>query len=152
MKNIRNSYKTYKKLTIQPVDIKTYILITTGFIKFFMKKVFEGDEIVLPARMGTFSVVGKKQKVIIEDGNIKGLSPNWVKTKQLWAKSEDAKLRKQLVYNTNEHSDKLRYKFLWSKRRSLVENKNLYSLRLSRANKRELASRIFKGQEYYNMK
>ena len=152
MKNIRNSYKTYKKLSVAPVDIKTYILITTGFIKFLMKKVLEGDEVVLPARIGVFSVVGKRQKVTIENGNIKGLSPNWVRTKQLWAKSEDAKHRKQLVYNTNEHSDKLRYKFLWSKRRSLVENKNLYSLRMSRANKRELANRIFKGQEYYNMK
>ena len=152
MKNIRDSYKTYKKLSVAPVDIKTYILITTGFIKFLMKKVLEGDEVVLPARIGVFSVTGKKQKVTIENGNIKGLSPNWVRTKQLWAKSEDAKHRKQLVYNTNEHSDKLRYKFLWSKRRSLVENKNLYILRMSRANKRELANRIFKGQEYYNMK
>lgn len=151
MKNIRNSYKTYKKISVSPVDIKIYILITTGFIKFFMQKVLEGDEIVLPARMGTFSVRGKKQKVTIENGNIKGLSPNWVRTKQLWEKSKDAKLRKQLVYNTNEHSDKLRYKFLWSKRRCLVENKNLYSLRLSRRNKRELASRIFQGQEYYNL-
>lgn len=150
MKNIRDSYKSYKKEADNPVDINTYIVLTTGFIKYLMQLVFSGNEVVLPARLGTFSVIGKKQKLRVENNQIKGLSPNWVKTKELWAKSEDARLRKQLVYNTNEHSDNLRYKFMWSKKRSVVENKTLYTLIMTRANKRELSKRIKEGCEYYS--
>lgn len=150
MKNIRDSYKSYKKSSDNPVSINTYIELTTGFIKYFMQLIFEGNEIVFPARLGTFSILGKKQKLRIEDGKIKGLSPNWVKTKELWKISEDARLRKQLVFNTNEHSDNLRYKFTWSKKRSVVENKTLYTLIMTRANKRELSKRIKEGCEYYS--
>ena len=150
MKNIRNSYKFYKKNSTNSLDIKTYIIIATGFIQFLMKKVIDGNEIVLPARLGTLKVFGKKQNIRFVDGEVKGLSPNWCKTKELWAKSEDAKNRKQLVYNTNEHSDSMRYKFLWSKKRSIVENKTLYSLIMTRANKRTLAMNIRQGHEYYS--
>lgn len=150
MKNIRSSYSFYKKNYEPTVDIKTYILISTGFIKFMMEKVLNGDEVVLPMRLGTLKVFGKKQSLRFEDGVIKGLSPNWARTKELWEKSEDARLRKQLVYNTNEHSDLMRYKFLWSKKRSIVENKNLFTLIMTRANKRALAAKIKEGKEYYS--
>lgn len=150
MKNIRNSYKDYKKKSDNPVDINTYITLTTGFIRYLMNLIFEGNEVVFPARLGTFSIVGRKQKLKIEDGKIKGLSPNWVKTKELWKSSEDARLRKQLVYNTNDHSDNLRFKFMWSKKRSVVENKTLYTLIMTRANKRELSKRLKEGAEYYS--
>lgn len=150
MKNIRNSYKDYKKKSDNPVDINTYITLTTGFIRYLMNLIFEGNEVVFPARLGTFSIVGRKQKLKIEDGKIKGLSPNWVKTKELWKSSEDARLRKQLVYNTNDHSDNLRFKFMWSKKRSVVENKTLYTLIMTRANKRELSKRLKEGSEYYS--
>lgn len=150
MKNIRNSYKDYKKKSDNPVDINTYITLTTGFIRYLMNLIFEGNEVVFPARLGTFSIVGRKQKLKIEDGKIKGLSPNWAKTKELWKSSEDARLRKQLVYNTNDHSDNLRFKFMWSKKRSVVENKTLYTLIMTRANKRELSKRLKEGSEYYS--
>ena len=150
MKNIRDSYKSYKKSSTNPVGINTYIELTTGFIRHLISFIFNGDEVVFPARLGTFSVLGKKQKLRIENNQIKGLSPNWVKTKELWKSSEDARNRKQLVYNTNEHSDNLRYKFIWSKKRSVVENKTLYTLTMTRANKRELSKRIKEGQEYYS--
>ena len=151
MKNLRDSYKSYKKSTVNPVGIKLYLEIAQGFIKFLMNLVLEGNEIVLPARLGTLAVFGRVQKLKIEDGKVKGLSPNWAKTKELWKISEDAKNRKQLVYNSNEHSDNRRYKFLWSKRRSVVENKILYTLIMTRENKRNLAKRIKEGQEYYSM-
>lgn len=151
MKNLRSSYKEYKQESKKPVDIKTYLNITTGFIKFLMFKVLNGDEVVLPWRLGTLMITGRKQKLRIENDVIKGLSPNWKKTKELWEKSEEARLAKRLVYNTNEHSESYRYKFIWSKKRSIVENKTLYSLIFTRANKRELASRILEGKEYYTV-
>ena len=56
------------------------------------------------------------------------LPPNWAKTKELWEKNPEAKAKKQLVYCTNDHTNGIRYKIIWSKRRVLVENKTLYSL------------------------
>ena len=116
-----------------------------------MKKVFTGDEIVLPAKMGVLKVVGHKQKVRFDENDkVVGLSPNWKKTKVLWESCEDCKNRKQLIYNTNEHTDGIRYKFLWSKNRILITNKTLYSLRMTRENKREIWKHIMEGQEYIN--
>lgn len=151
MKNIRDSYKFYKKNSKAPVEINVYLKIAIGFVKFLMSKIMEGHEVVLPSKLGIMKVFGKKQNLKVVNDTYVGLSPNWAKTKILWDKSPDAKRRKQLVYNTNAHSDGMRYKFHWSKVRSLVENKNLYTLIMTRANKRELAGRLKNGQEFYSV-
>jgi len=149
MKNLRNSYKMYKTECENPVDIKTYLLIAADYNKFLINKVLEGEEVSLPARMGTLSILGKKQKIRFdEEGKVVGLAPDWVKTKKLWKNNAEAKASKKLMYHTNEHSDNIRYKFSWSKFRVLVENKTLYSLRLTRTNKRAVHQRIINGQEY----
>ena len=150
MKNIRSSYKQYCKETQEPVDIKDYIEISSLYMKFLIDKVFDNYEVTLPSRMGTLKIVGTKQKVRIgEDGKIIGLSPNWRKTKELWDKCPECKEKKQLIYNTNEHSGGIRYKFLWSKKRVLVTNKTLYSLRMIREHKRGVFKRVTKeGKEY----
>lgn len=149
MKNLRDSYKFYTKNYERKVDLNTYLHITQSFMIFIVKTILGGDEVVLPGKLGLLSISGKKQNLRLVDGKFKGLSPNWPKTKKLWEKSEDAKQRKQLVFNTNEHSDSIRYKFFWSKIRSTVENKTLYTLVMSRKNKRTLSALIKEGQEYH---
>lgn len=148
MKNIRTSYKQYKKDCQNTVDIKTYIDISTRYIKFLMDKVVDGYEVTLPNRLGTLRVYGIKQEVKFVDGKIKGLSPNWQKTLELWRTNPEAKEKKQMVYNTNEHSGGMRYKFIWSKTRILVLNKSLYSLRMTRENKRKIYKAVMAGKEY----
>ena len=102
LKNLRDSYKLYKEEAILPVSCKDYLQIVSGFNKFMIDKVLEGEEVVLPARFGTLSIIGKRQEIKFdENGKVMGLAPNWVKTKELWATNEDAKRRKQLVYCTN---------------------------------------------------
>lgn len=150
-KNLRDSYKLYKKEVKNPVDVKTYVLIATMYNKFLMDKVLDGEEVTLPSRFGTLCIIGRKQKIQFdEQGNIKGLAPDWVKTKKLWDSSPEAKERKQLVYHTNEHTGNIRYKFLWSKSRVLITNKTLYSLQVTRQNKREVHKRVIEGKEYKN--
>ncbi len=148
MKNIRTSYRQYKKECEEVVDIKTYIDIATRYIKFLMEKVVEGYEVTLPSRLGSLKIVGTKQEIRFEEGKVKGLSPNWKRTKELWESNPEAKEKKQLVYNTNEHSDGIRYKYIWSKRRVLVTNKTLYSLRMTRENKRRIYKAVMAGKEY----
>ena len=146
--NVRDSYKLYKEETIEPVDIKVYVSIVSGFIKFLTRKLFQRGEIVLPDRMGTINIVGKKAKITIEEGQVKGLAPDWKRTKELWSLDEEAKNNKQLVFHFNEETNGVRYRFFWSKNRMLVPNKTLYRLVMTRTNKRELARLIKEGKEY----
>lgn len=136
-RNLRDSYKFYKQEATLPINSKDYLEIVAGFNKFMIDKVLEGDEVVLPVRFGTLSIIGRKQEIKYDqDGKIIGLAPNWKKTKELWDRNEDAKKRKQLVYCTNEHTSNIRYRFFWSKNKVFVTNKTLYALRMTRTNKR----------------
>lgn len=151
MSNIRESYKYYKRVTDNPRDIKDYINLCNMFNQFLMDKTLAGEEITLPARLGTLSILGKKQKVRFDENNqVVGLPPNWRKTKELWERNPEAKAEKRLVYCTNEHTGNTRYRFVWSKKNVLVTNKTLYSLRITRTNKRVLHKKILNGQEYVN--
>jgi hypothetical protein len=146
--NLQDSYKVYKKEVEEPVDIKVYLSIVKGFMKFLVAKLFFKGEILLPEKLGSLHIFGKKQKVIVEDGIIKGLAPDWVKTKELWKEDEKAKENKQLVYHFNEETNGVRYKFFWSSNRVIVSNKSLYNLKMTRTNKRLLSQLIKEGKEY----
>ena len=146
--NTRDSYVVYKNMSDNPINISQYVQIINQFMKFLILKLLSTGEIILPERLGRLSIFGKKVNVRIEDGEIKGLAPDWVKTKQLWDSDEVAKSNKQLVYHFNEETNGIRYKFSWSKNRVLVSNKTLYNLRMTRSNKRKLSKLVREGKEY----
>lgn len=147
--NIRTSYKTdYKDLVENPVDIKTFVLIANGFLKFMMLKLWSRGEIMIPERLGNILIRGHKSNIRVEDGKLVGAAPDWASTKKLWQEDEEARTNKQLVYFFNEHTQGIRYSYKWSKSRVLCANKTLYSLRMSRFNKRKLSSLIKEGHEY----
>ena len=146
--NTRDSYVVYKNMSDNPINISEYVQIINQFMKFLILKLLSTGEIILPERLGRLSIFGKKVNVRIEDGEIKGLAPDWVKTKELWDSDPIAKQNKQLVYHFNEETNGIRYKFAWSKNRVLVSNKTLYNLRMTRSNKRELSKLVREGREY----
>ena len=146
--NTRDSYVVYKNMSANPINISQYVQIINHFMKFLITKLLITGEINIPERLGKLSIFGKKVNVRIEDGEIKGLAPDWVKTKQLWDSDTEAKENKQLVYHFNEETNGIRYKFFWSKNRVLVSNKTLYNLRMTRSNKRELSRLVKNNKEY----
>lgn len=146
--NLRTSYKDYKTQVEEPIDIKTYILIVNGFMKFIVMKLFHKGEVMLPERLGNIDIIGHKPTVEIVDGEIKGLAPDWAKTKLLWEEDEESRINKTLVYHFNEETEGIRYRFRWSKNRVMVANKTLYSIRMCRANKRALSALVKQGKEY----
>lgn len=147
--NTRTSYKEiYKKKVENPVPIKTFVDITNGFMKFFCDKLLEGDELTLPARLGTLAIKGTKKKLKFDENNKPILPPNWRKTKELRERSPEAKAQRKIVYCTNEETNGVVYKISWSKKAVLIENKTIYSLRMTRANKRAVHSKIVGGKEY----
>jgi hypothetical protein len=146
--NIRSSFSMYSQSVSNPVDLKTYLTINYMYMKFIIRKVFEGKIVTLPNRLGFFKVLGKLQKPSISEGGIKGLAPDWVKTKELWDRDPKAKEQKKLLYHNNFKTQGVRYRFTWSKNTVLVINKTLYSFRLSRENKRNLSKLIENGKQY----
>ena len=150
--NTRDSYIIYKSVSKEPLEVSRYIEITNLFMKFLSNKLLEKGSIIIPERLGNLSIIGKKIKVRIEEGKIKGLAPDWVKTKELWEEDSQAKLEKQLVYHFNENTNGIRYKYSWSKNRVLVTNKTLYNLKMTRENKRNLSKLVSEGKEYLIVK
>lgn len=151
VRNIRSSYKYYKSAVEQPVDIKLYIQIVLGFISYMVRKVFEGNDVKLSTgdSLGTIAIRGDKVKPKIdENGNVKGVAISWGRTNKLWSENPEAKAKKQLVYCLNEHSNGIKYKFVWIKQDMRLHNKTYYSLSLSRKNRRTLSKLINEGKEY----
>lgn len=146
--NSRDSYIVYKNLSDNPINISQYVQIVNQFMKFLINRLFEKGQVSLPEKLGNLQIVGKKVKVKIEDGQIKGLAPDWVKTKELWEKDAEAKKNKQLVYHFNEQTNGVRYRFFWSKNRVLVSNKTLFNIKMTRTNKRTLSQLVKNGKEY----
>jgi hypothetical protein len=147
--NLRDSYKFYKTIESNPSKMKIYLEIVLGFIKFMMNKVFEGKDVKIPSELGIMGIRGRRQKPRLdEEGNIAGLPPDWVGTKKLWEENPEAKERGQLLYHFNEHSAGFRYKLVWFKGGYKFRNKSVYSIKLSRHNKRFISNLIKGGKEY----
>lgn len=146
--NIRSSYKIYKNSVETPVEEKQYLEIATGYIEFLIQKVLEGEEVTIPARLGTLFIQGVKKKLVFNKNGVPLLPPNWAKTKELWERNPEAKATKKIVYCLNEETDGVVYKLHWSKNRVPIENKLYYNFILTRANKRAIHQKIKQKKEY----
>jgi hypothetical protein len=146
--NIRSSYKLYKEKVETPINEKDYVNIANGYMQFLIQKVIEGEEITIPAKLGTMFIQGTKKSLKFNKDGVPLLPPNWAKTKQLWDSNPEAKQTKKIVYCLNEETDGVVYKLLWSKNRVPIENKLYYNFILTRANKRAIHQQIKQGKEY----
>lgn len=148
-KNLRDSYKTYVKSSENPVDIKTYLIVAANYNRFMIEKVLGGDEVVMPMKTGTLSIIGTIPVIKFDEDGVPNLAVDWQRTWQLWKKDEKAKAERKKLYHTNDHTEGVRYRYLWSKKRIYATNKNLYALRLTRDNKRAVPEMVAGGKEYY---
>lgn len=112
-------------------------------------------EYILPKRLGILRIKKYKPKIQLDDeGNLKTqhLAVNYKATNDLWARDENAKNNKKLIYHLNNHSDGYRYTWYYSTYRSNLKNKSLYRFIPTRTNKRELSRLVkdpdFKGDYY----
>lgn len=144
----RKSYKVYQENNKNPLELKDYLHILYGFFDYIIDELLDAKEVALPCKLGSLQIIGKKRKPKLVDGEIKGLSPDWKETKKLWENCKKCKEDKQLVFHFNEHTNSIRYKFLWSKKNVLVKNKGIYYFKPARDLKRNLARLIKQGKEF----
>lgn len=150
---IKDSYKGYKASSKNAYEKKEYLEIAYGFMEYMMNKIFEGNIIKIPEKLGVLEVRGRKQKIFIdkETEKIKGLAPDWKHTLDLWKRDPKAREERKLIYHLNEHTSGIRYKIYWSKVNVIVENKTAYILVFSRFNKRHLAKIIKDTKKEYRI-
>jgi len=146
--NIRSSYKGYSKEVDKPVDLNTFVSVTNNYMQFLIQKVLLGEEVTMPAKLGTLFIQGVKKKLTFNKDGVPMLPPNWGETKKLWQKNPDAKATKKIVYCLNEETNGVVYKLHWSKNRVPIENKLFYTFILTRENKRAIHKQIKQGKEY----
>jgi hypothetical protein len=146
--NVRSSFKRYFKESEKPVEINTFLPIAHGYMEFLIEKVISGEEVTLPAKLGTLFIQGVKKKLAFNKDGVPMLPPNWGETKKLWERNPEAKATKRVVYCLNEETNGVVYKLHWSKNRVPIENKLYYNFILTRDNKRMIHNQIKQGKEY----
>ncbi len=125
-----------------------YVHFMNDFAEHLNECILNGDTVYLPGKLGVIQISGKKKTVKVTDDGIKGLSINWGQTNTLWKACEPCKEKKQLVYNFNEHSQGIAYRFTWSRKSSRFPTKHLYNFIACRKSKRTLSKLINEGKEY----
>lgn len=143
------SFKYYMKEAKNKVNKKIYLSVLNGFAEHLINSILEGECVHLPSRLGAIEIIGKKLKPKVTDNGIEGLTINWQATKKLWKECESCKEKEQKVYYFNEHSDGIRYRFMWSRNSILMTNKYLYAYVPNRRSKVKLFNKILEGKEYY---
>lgn len=156
---IREAYKFYKSYAENPVSYKLFREVWISFIEKVVDGIVtEGKDFTMPFRLGSVGI--RKQKIRVkmnEDGSIdkRYLRPDWKATKELWARDEEAKKTKRIVFHLNKHFGGYNCKWFWDKSTCAVKNQSAYSLTMSRKNKRKLAAAIFNEElevDYYEQK
>lgn len=123
-----------EKNTVYDVDYKVYRQVIEEYFRFIANEILENSrEFKLPCRLGNISVV-KRQ-------------PKNFDTKSLRIDYHESKIQDKAVYFINEHSNYFKFRFLWSKKESMLINKTKYQFVATRNNKRRLAQ-IIKNKEH----
>jgi len=129
------------------IPYSEYNVLLKEFHKFIAAKILDGEMVELPAGCGILYIGGIKVKIRTdENGEVKGLAPDWPSTHKLWNSNPEAKKERRMVYHFNEHTKGVRYRTTWWV--SSIPNISLYDFVFSRTNKREMAKRILNGKEY----
>ncbi len=143
------SYKYYCQEAENKVNKKIYLSVLNGFAEYLMDAILDGECVHLPSKLGAVEIIGKKLKPRVTDNGIEGLTINWQATKKLWKECKPCEERQQRVYYFNEHSDGVRYRYMWSRNSILITNKYLYTYVPNRKSKAKLFKKILEGKEYY---
>lgn len=144
----KTSYKYYKDNTEKKLRVDSYTeykQIIDLFLKKFMERiVYNSEEMKMPLNLGMLSVVkkpfdAKNELYNLEHNIIDRMHIDW----------ELSKKYKKMIPYTNEHTNYDKFKFHWSKKKSIIVNKTLYSFKPIRYWKRELARVIKTGKVDY---
>ena len=156
---VRHIFSFYKKK--QKKEKKTAVSESDfgKIIKHFNKEICssivnDSYEYRMPYRLGYLRIRKHKTRLILDaNGKLKTghMHPDWIATKSLWEKNPEAKAIKKIIWHTNKHTQGYYYKWFWDKSVCNIKNSSVYSLVMSRTNKRSIAEAIRTNEniDYY---
>ena len=147
LETFNTAYRAYKKEVDNPIELSLFTKLNNDFALFISKEILNSKTVYLPHGLGVIKVVGKEVTPNFEDGKIKNLTINWGATKKIWKEDPEQK-NKKYIYYFNEHSDGVRYRFLWSRANMKCKNSTFYTFKPAKRTRQELARRIREGAEY----
>lgn len=151
MLSLKDSYKTYKETCSSHEKIlvfKDYIDLCLMFMHYMTEVILSGYIMILPEKLGKIYILGKKQNIQKKNGILVGLAVDWKKTKALWEKSIEHKLKKTIIYITNEHTNGYIYTVFWNRFDAILRNKAMYKFSFTRKSTREIKQRLIDNTEY----
>jgi hypothetical protein len=154
-------YKMYKERFSQygpkydaNVGWQQWLRICKRFNHLKMESILKGYVFAMPYKLGSIGIIQYRRRIRFDDKGelIKTrLIIDWDKTLKLWkmlypdceTRADYKKIKnKQLVYQTNEHTDGRIFRFHWKKKYSNVTNISAYELNVPDQYKYALCRRI----------
>ena len=163
-KGLWDAYKHYKHKKVVPtIDRATYVKIVHDINKKISKAIIEESlEFKIPFHLGMLSIKKNKLKIRIKDGKL--LKPkmvvDWEASWKMWMEdnpglthNEIKKLPgKQVIYQTNEHTNGYIMGWKWAKSMSRFRNSSVYMFKPTKQNRIDLGRWIKSGDrenDYY---
>jgi hypothetical protein len=146
---------TQKEKGKEPVSLSKYRRILKEHNQFIVDEIIENSgEYRLPYRLGYLRIKKCKQKLKLDhDGKLitRHMHVDWAATKELWKNNEEAAELKKVIFHTNRDTQGYYFKWYWDKRVSNIRNHSVYSLVMTRTNKRKIAQALKNNEnlDYY---
>ena len=129
----KDAFKYYRK--IKPTDSK-YVLTDCQYLKIIRlinnelrQSLINGNDILLPERMGRLELRKSTNSIKFVDGKIKtNLPVDWNTTLKLWYTNPSSKIKKQLVRQENTET----YKVYYNRNKANYNNKSFYEFSTNR--------------------
>lgn len=149
---VTNSYTTYeaykwirknKWLNIgKPLTEHEFYSIVRKINKLLGEALVNGDDVVLPCRMGRLEIRKYDANITIKDGKIKTNLPiDWNETIKLWYEDEDSYKNRTLI----KAKEKELYKIFYNKNIANYPNKSFYTFNINKELKLKLKDSIKEG-------
>jgi len=132
-----------------PLSKQTFKKVAFYFVEEILSYMFDGHEVLLPKNFGSVFVKGRKYKVRKFDNGNYNIPIDWEATYELWESCPECAERGDKMYQTNDHSDGVVYKIIFSNSQCKYRFRKVYKFVAFRAVKRKLASLIKEGKKYY---
>lgn len=138
---IKDYYNYYKSTydSDYPITQSQYSNIIRRINILIGEEFLQGNDIILPCRLGRIEIRKYKPKIIIDYGKIKtNYSIDWNRTLKLWFEDEESRKNKTLVKIKEEEIFKIYYNRIIAN----YTNKSFYEFSINRKLKRELSKKI----------
>ena len=140
---VYSAYKWIRKnkwLNIgRPVTEHEFYTIIRQVNNYLAENILNGEDVVLPHRLGTIELRKYDNRVYICNGKVvDNLPVDWDRTLKLWSEDEEEYKKRTLI----KMEEKETFKVFYNKRTANYENKSFMQFKINRDLKRNLKQRI----------